>query len=94
MLFYTAATDRCFVAVHERLAVLARRSPAAAHLGLRNEDVAAMVGEDTPTFVLAKRSRERELTRSMDLRPLYRSRRFVLFGNRAAADASTVHAAN
>jgi 4-amino-4-deoxy-L-arabinose transferase-like glycosyltransferase len=94
MLFYTAATDRCFVAVHERLADLARRSPAAAHLGLRDEDVATMVGEDTPTFVLAKRSRERELARRMDLRPLHRSRRFVLLGNRSAAGAAPRQAAN
>ena len=87
MLFYTAATERNFVAVHGRLAHLARRTPGAAHLALRREDVAAMVREGTPTFVLAKRSHEEELERAMDLRALHRTRRFVLLGNPAALEA-------
>jgi 4-amino-4-deoxy-L-arabinose transferase len=85
LLFYTGTTERSFVAVHARLVRLAQQTPAAAHLGLRREDVAAMVREDVPTFVLAKRKHEQDLGRAMDLRPLHRSVHFVLLGNRAAA---------
>jgi hypothetical protein len=84
MLFYTAATDRFFVAVHQRLADRAKETPEAAHLGLRREDVAAMAGSETPTFVLAKRSHEEELRHAFGLRTVHRSARFALLANAAA----------
>jgi hypothetical protein len=87
LLFYSAASERSFVALHGRLTRKAQRTPGAAHLGLRREDVAAMVREDTPTFVLAKRSHEEELQRAMGLRTLSRTRRYALLGNPAASSA-------
>jgi 4-amino-4-deoxy-L-arabinose transferase len=85
LLFYTAEPQRHFVAVYARLAALARHAPEAAHLGLRHQDVAAMVGEDVPTFVLAKSSQQETLERELGLRPLRRTRHFVLMANAAAA---------
>jgi len=87
LLFYTGATDRCFVALHERFAEVARTSPEAKRLGLRRQDVAAMVREPVPTFVLAKLDHERELERALHLSSLQRSRRYVLLGNGAASAA-------
>jgi 4-amino-4-deoxy-L-arabinose transferase len=87
MLFYTADLERSVVAVERRRVALARRDPSAARLGLRHQDVAAMVAEGTPTFVLAKRSHEERLVADLSLLPVRRSRRFVLLANPSAAAA-------
>jgi 4-amino-4-deoxy-L-arabinose transferase-like glycosyltransferase len=85
LLFYTAEPERFFVAVCARLAALARHAPEAAHLGLRRQDVAAMVREEVPTFVLARSGRHETLQRELGLLPVRRTPRFVLMANTSAA---------
>ena len=77
-------SERFYVAIHRRLAETARRRPEARALGLKDRDVSKMVGEDVPTFVLARRHHEDRLVRELALRPVRRTQRFVLLANPAA----------
>lgn len=87
LFFYTGQVERQFVAIERRRAALARRDPRAAHLGLRHDQVAAMIAEDAPTFVLAKRSAEDHLVKQLRLVAVRRSGRYALLANPAAAAA-------
>ena len=87
LFFYTADLERVFVAVERRRAALARRDPRAARLGLRYDQVAAMVAEDVPTFVLAKHSAEAKLVEQHGLVAVRHSPRYALLANTSAAAA-------
>jgi len=85
LLFYFGDVERFYVAVERRHAVEARRDPRAARLGLRRQDVADLVREDQPTFLLAKRTHAEALSADFGLQLVHQSRRYSLLANRAAA---------
>ena len=87
LLFYARDIERFYVAVQAREASRARRDPRATRLGLRRQDVAALVSEPEPTFVLGKRSHAEALCAEFGLRVVRQSRRYVLLANRAALAA-------
>lgn len=86
LLFYTGDIERFYVAVERRHAAEARRDPRAARLGLRRQDVAAMLRDETPTFLLAKRAHADALAAEFGLQSVRRSRRFALLANPEAAE--------
>jgi hypothetical protein len=86
LLFYTGDIERFYVAVERRRAAEARRDPRASRLGLRRQDVAAMLRGETPTFLLAKRAHADALAAELGLQSVRRSRRFVLLANPEAAE--------
>jgi 4-amino-4-deoxy-L-arabinose transferase-like glycosyltransferase len=85
LLFYFGDTERFYVAVERRRAAEARHDPRASHLGLRRQDVAAMLRDEQPTFLLAKRAHADALAAELGLLPVRRSRRFALLANPEAA---------